>query len=50
MNWMLVMLSVVTLCYGATGLYYFAHGSWAWGVFWTSYAAANTAYMLAGPR
>ena len=49
MNWMILMLSVVTVCYAATGIYYFAQGSFAWGVFWSSYAVANAAYMIGSP-
>jgi hypothetical protein len=41
------LLVFVSLAYAGTGLSYFWHGQPAWGVFWTCYAVANTAFMVA---
>lgn len=42
--WLLV---VVTLCYGGTGAQFLLRGQYAWGVFWSCYAVANAAYLVA---
>ena len=41
------LLLVVTVCYGGTGIQFFMNGMPAWGVFWTCYAVANLAYLMA---
>lgn len=43
----LYLLIVVSLLYAGTGLDFFLRGQPAWGVFWTCYAVANTAFMVA---
>ena len=42
--WLLIF---VTLCYAGTGAQFFLKGQPAWGVFWTCYAVANGAYLIA---
>lgn len=42
-----VLLGIVSLLYAWTGVTYFWNGQPAWGVFWCSYALANTAFILA---
>lgn len=41
------MLWLVTLCYAGTGIDFCFRGQYAWGIFWASYAVANTAFMIA---
>lgn len=41
------LLAVVSVCYAGTGLHYFFTAQPAWGVFWTCYAVANCAFMMA---
>lgn len=41
------LLGIVSLCYAGTGLTYFLKGQPAWGLFWTNYAIANCAFMVA---
>ena len=40
-------IAAVSFLYGSAGVSYFLKGDWAWGVFWTSYAVANTAFLIA---
>lgn len=43
----LYLLWIVTACYGGTGVQFALRGQYAWAVFWTCYAIANVAFMLA---
>ena len=45
MNFYLLLL--VSACYAGTGIEFFLKGQPAWGVFWTSYAVANCAFIAA---
>lgn len=41
------LLLLVSLCYAGTGVDFFLRGQPAWGVFWTCYAIANCAFLVA---
>ena len=41
------LLVIVSMCYAGTGAHYFWLGMPAWGTFWTCYAVANCAFMVA---
>lgn len=41
------LLLIVSACYAGTGIDFFLRGQPAWGVFWTSYAIANLAFLIA---
>jgi len=41
------LLILVSLCYAGTGLDFMLRGQIAWGIFWTSYAVANCAFLVA---
>lgn len=43
----LYLLWIVTACYGGTGLQFLLKGDVAWFVFWTCYAIANIAFVVA---
>lgn len=40
-------ITAVSVLYAGAGVSYFLKGEWAWGIFWTSYAVANTAFLIA---
>jgi hypothetical protein len=40
-------IAAVSLLYGGAGVSYFIKGEIAWGIFWMSYAVANTAFLIA---
>lgn len=42
--WFIAAVSVLYACAGGS---YFLKGEWAWGIFWTSYAVANTMFLIA---